>query len=391
MSRTKVCQAGDNRLETNLEEQTSMKTKAAVLWGLHQKWEVEEIDLDGPRRAEVMVKMTASGMCHSDEHLVTGDLQMTMPVVGGHEGAGVVVEVGEGVSDVAEGDPVVLSFIPACGRCGPCARGISNLCELGMHLLKGPQLDGTHRFRARGRDVGQMCLLGTFSEYTVVPTASVVKVDENVPLDKAALVGCGVTTGYGSTVKTGEATAGDTVVVMGVGGVGVNAVQAARIVGARHIIALDPVEYKRTRAMEFGATHSAATVEEASKLVIGLTRGQKADVCVVTTDVAEGAYVGQALSLVGKRGRVVMTAMAHPGDKQVSLSLVDLTLFEKQLRGSLFGSSNPRVDIFAMLDLYHSGQLMLDELITREYPLSDINDGYDDLRSGRNLRGLIRF
>lgn len=368
-----------------------MKTKAAVLWGLHQKWEVEEIDLDGPRHAEVMVKMTASGMCHSDEHLVTGDLSMSMPVVGGHEGAGIVVEVGEGVTDVAEGDPVVLSFIPACGRCGPCVRGMSNLCELGMYLLKGPQLDGTHRFHARGRDVGQMCLLGTFSEYTVVPTASVVKVDETVPLDKAALVGCGVTTGYGSTVNTGEATAGSTVVVMGVGGVGINAVQAARIVGARHIVALDPVEYKRTRAMEFGATHTAATLEEAAALVIGLTRGQKADVCVVTTDVAEGAYVGQALSLVGKRGRVVMTAMAHPNDKQVNLSLVDLTLFEKQVRGSLFGSSNPRSDIFRMLELYDTGQLMLDELITREYTLSDINSGYDDLRSGLNLRGLIRF
>jgi NDMA-dependent alcohol dehydrogenase len=368
-----------------------MKTKAAVLWGLNQKWEVEEIDLDGPKHAEVMVQMTASGMCHSDEHLVTGDLHMTMPVVGGHEGAGVVVEVGEGVTDVAEGDSVVLSFIPACGRCGPCVRGMSNLCELGMHLLRGPQLDGTHRFHARGHDVGQMCLLGTFSEYTVVPTASVVKVDRSVPLDKAALVGCGVTTGYGSTVNTGEATAGSTVVVMGVGGVGVNAVQAARIVGARHIVALDPVEYKRTRATEFGATHTAATVEEAAKLVTGLTHGQKADVCVVTTDVAEGAYVAQALSLVGKRGRVVMTAMAHPDEKQVNLSLVDLILFEKQVRGSLFGSSNPRIDIFRMLDLYDSGQLMLDELITREYTLSDINSGYDDLRSGLNLRGLIRF
>ncbi len=368
-----------------------MKTKAAVLWGLHQKWEVEEIDLDGPRRGEVMVQMSASGMCHSDEHLVTGDLQMTMPVVGGHEGAGVVVEVGDGVTEVAEGDHVVLSFIPACGRCGPCVRGIGNLCELGMHLLKGPQLDGTHRFHARGRDVGQMCLLGTFSEYTVVPTASVVKVDDTVPLDKAALVGCGVTTGYGSTVHTGEATAGSTVVVMGVGGVGINAVQAARIVGARHIVALDPVEYKRCRATEFGATHTAASLDEAARLVVELTRGQKADVCVVTTDVAEGAYVGQALSLVGKRGRVVMTAMAHPDEKQVSLSLVDLTLFEKQVRGSLFGSSNPRVDIFRMLDLYDSGQLMLDELITREYTLADINTGYDDLRSGLNLRGLITF
>lgn len=368
-----------------------MKTKAAVLWGLQQKWEVEDIDLDGPRRAEVMVKMTASGMCHSDEHLVTGDLQTPMPVVGGHEGAGVVVEVGEGVTEVAEGDPVVLSFIPACGRCGPCVRGISNLCELGMNLLKGPQLDGSHRFHARGRDVGQMCLLGTFSEYTVVPTASVVKVDDSVPLDKAALVGCGVTTGYGSMVNTGEATAGSTVVVMGVGGVGVNAVQAARIVGARHIVAFDPIEYKRVRAMEFGATHTAATLEEAAALIIGLTHGQKADVCVVSTDVAEGAYVGQALSLVGKRGRVVMTAMAHPTDRQVTMSLVDLTLFEKQVRGSLFGSSNPRWDIFRMLELYDAGQLKLDELITREYALSDINTGYDDLRSGANLRGLIRF
>lgn len=368
-----------------------METKAAVLWEVGAPWSVETIELDEPGPGEVLVKMAASGMCHSDEHLVTGDLQMTMPVVGGHEGAGVVVEVGEGVIDIAEGDHVVLSFIPACGRCGPCARGISNLCELGMYLLKGPQLDGTHRFHARGRDLGQMCLLGTFSEYTVVPTASVVKVDDGVPLDKAALVGCGVTTGYGSMIHTGEATAGNTVVVMGVGGVGINAVQAARIVGARHVIALDPVEYKRSRAREFGATHTAASLEEASRLVIELTRGQKADVCVVTTDVAEGAYVGEALSLVGKRGRVVMTAIAHPDEKQVNLSLVDLTLFEKQVRGSLFGSSNPRVDIFRMLDLYDTGQLMLDELITREYTLSDINDGYDDLRSGLNLRGLIRF
>lgn len=368
-----------------------MKTTAAVLWGLHQKWVVEEVELDAPKRAEVLVKMTASGLCHSDEHLVTGDLAIPMPVVGGHEGAGVVVEVGPGVTDIEEGDPVVLAFIPACGRCKPCARGMSNLCDLGMHLLLGPQLDGTHRFHARGQDVAQMCLLGTFSEYTVVPTASVIKVDGGVPLDKAALVGCAVTTGYGSAVHTGEVSGGDTVVVMGIGGVGINAVQGARIAGARNIIALDPLEYKRTRAMEFGATHGAATVQEAHNLVVDLTRGQKADVCVVATDVAEGAYVGQALSLVGKRGRVVMTAIPHPTDTQVDLALIDLTLFEKQVRGSLFGSSNPRTDVFTMLEMYDTGQLMLDELITREYTLEDINQGYDDLRNGTNLRGLIRY
>jgi NDMA-dependent alcohol dehydrogenase len=368
-----------------------VKTKAAVLWGLHQKWEVEEVVLDGPKDAEVLVKLTASGLCHSDDHLVTGDMPMRLPVVGGHEGAGVVVDVGPGVTEVAEGDPVVLSFIPACGRCAPCAKGMSNLCVLGAAIIGGPQLDGTFRFHARGQELSQMCVLGTFSEYTVVPVASVIKVDEGTALDTAALVGCGVTTGYGSAVRTGQTGAGDTVVVMGVGGIGVNAVQGARIAGARNVIALDPVEYKRARALEFGATHTAADVEEALAVVAELTRGELADVCVVSTDIAEGAYVAQALSLVGKRGRVVMTAIPHPTDTTVDMSLFDLTLYEKQVRGSLFGSSNPRHDIPRMLELHRSGQLKLDELITREYRLEDINQGYADMHDGVSLRGLIRY
>lgn len=368
-----------------------MKTKAAVLWGHHQKWEVEEVDLDGPKANEVLVKLTASGLCHSDEHLVTGDMPMQLPVVGGHEGAGVVVEVGPGVRDVAEGDPVVLSFIPACGRCEPCARGMSNLCVLGAAIIGGPQLDGTFRFHARGQGLGQMCVLGTFSEYTVVPDASVVKVDPSIALDTAALVGCGVTTGYGSVVRTGEARDGDTVVVMGVGGIGMNAIQGARIAGARVIVALDPVEYKRTRSLEFGATHTAATVEEAQAMITDLTRGAMADVCVVSTDSAEGAYVEQGLSLVGKRGRVVMTAIPHPTDTSVDMSLFDLTLYEKQVRGSLFGSSNPRVDIPRMLELHRTGQLKLEELVTREYTLEDVNQGYADMHAGVNVRGLIRY
>lgn len=369
-----------------------MKTKAAVLWGLHQKWEVEELDLDGPREREVMVKLAASGLCHSDDHLVTGDMPMNhMPVVGGHEGAGVVAEVGPGVTEVEVGDHVALSFIPACGRCRPCSRGMSNLCEYGAAIMAGPQLDGTFRFHGRGHDIGQMCVLGTFSEYTVVPISSVVKVDKDIPLDKAALVGCGVTTGYGAAVRTGETRDGDTVVVMGVGGLGTNAVQGARIAGARHVVALDPVAYKRERSLEFGATHTAADVAEAQQIVTELTRGTMADICVVTTDSGEGAYVAQALSLVGKRGRVVMTAIPHPTDTVVDMSLFDLTLYEKQLRGCLFGSSNPRNDIHRLLELYQAGRLKLDELITREYNLEDINQGYEDLHNGLNLRGLIRF
>jgi S-(hydroxymethyl)glutathione dehydrogenase/alcohol dehydrogenase len=221
--------------------------------------------------------------------------------------------------------------------------------------------------------------------------SSVLKVEPGTALDKAALVGCGVTTGYGSVVRTGETKTGDTVVVMGVGGVGINAVQGARIAGARNIVALDPVEYKRNRSREFGATHVAASIDEARPLVHELTRGQMAEVCVVTTDVAKGPHVGQALSLVGKRGRVVMTAMPRWTDASVDMSLFDLISFEKQVRGSLFGSSNPRNDIFRLLDLYQAGQLKLDELITREYALEDINQGYDDMFNGVNLRGLIRY
>ncbi|RIR83535.1 NDMA-dependent alcohol dehydrogenase, partial [Mycobacteroides abscessus] len=315
-----------------------MKTRAAVLWGLEQKWEVEEVDLDPPGPGEVLVRLAATGLCHSDEHLVTGDLPIPLPVVGGHEGAGTVVECGEGVEDLSEGDSVILTFLPSCGRCSYCARGMGNLCELGAALMMGPQIDGTYRFHARGEDVGQMCLLGTFSEYTVVPQASVVKIDGGIPLDRAALIGCGVTTGYGSAVRTGEVRAGDTVVVVGAGGIGMNAIQGARIAGALAIVAVDPVNFKREQASGFGATHTAASMDEAWSLVSDMTRGKLADVCILTTDVAEGSYTAEALALVGKRGRVVVTAIGHPDESSISGSLLEMTLYEKQIRGALYGS-----------------------------------------------------
>ena len=368
-----------------------MKTKAAVLWGLGQKWEVEEIELDSPGPNEVMVKLTASGLCHSDEHLVTGDLPFPHPVVGGHEGAGTVVEVGPGVTDVATGDAVVLTFLPSCGRCSHCARGLTNLCDLGAAIMQGPQLDGTYRFHARGKGVGQMCLLGTFSEYTVVPIASVVKVDQGTALDKAALVGCGVTTGYGSAVRSAGVKAGDTVVVMGTGGIGMNAVQGAHIAGARNVIAVDPVEYKREHAQEFGATHSFASVEEALPVIADITRGALADSCIIATDVAEGSYVGPALSLVGRRGTVVITAVGHPTEQSMNVSPFELTLYEKQVKGALYGSSNAQHDVPLLLQMYNAGQLKLDELITKEYRLEDINQGYEDMRVGNTIRGLVRY
>lgn len=368
-----------------------MKTRAAVLWELGGKWEVEEVELDPPESGEVLVKLTASGLCHSDEHLITGDLPFPLPVVGGHEGAGKVVEVGEGVTDIEVGDSVVLTFLPSCGHCSYCVRGMTNVCDLGAALMMGPQLDGTHRFHARGEDLGQMCLLGTFSEYTVVPTASVVKVDDGTALDKAALVGCGIPTGYGSAVRTAEVKAGDTVVVVGVGGIGVNAVQGARIAGARYVVAVDPVAFKRECALEFGATHVAESADAAWELVSRLTRGQMAEACIIATDVAEGSYTAPALALVGKRGRVIITAIGHPEEETITASLLDITLYEKQIRGALYGSSNAQHDVPRLLELYNAGLLKIDELITREYRLEDINQGYEDMRGGRNIRGLIRY
>jgi NDMA-dependent alcohol dehydrogenase len=368
-----------------------MKTEAAILWGLGEEWSIEEVELDPPQAGEVLVKLAASGLCHSDEHLVTGDIPIPFPVVGGHEGAGVVEAVGEGVTDVEVGDHVVLAFIPSCGKCRWCARGHSNLCDLGAAIILGPQLDGTYRFHARGQDVGQMCILGTFSPYTVVHQDSLVKIDRDIPLDKAALVGCGVTTGWGSAVYSADVQPGETVVVMGAGGIGVNAVQGAVMAGAKYVVAIDPVSFKRESAQAFGATHAVSNTDEAWELVSELTRGVMAEKAIITTDVAESAYVGQALSLVCKTGRVVVTAIGHPDETKVDLSLFELTLYEKQLRGALFGSGNPRADIPRILGLYQQGRIKLDELITRTYKLHDINQGYQDMRDGLNLRGMVVY
>ena len=223
-----------------------VKTKAAILWEVNAPWSVEEIELDAPKAGEVLVKISASGMCHSDEHLVTGDLPFELPIIGGHEGAGVVQQVGPGVSWLQPGDHVVFGFIPSCGRCVSCSTGHSNLCDLGAYLGTGKQIsDQTSRHHAKGKDLGTMCLLGTFAEHTVVNEASCIKIDKDVPLDRACLLGCGVVTGWGSSVYAAEVRPGDTVVVVGIGGIGANAVQGARLAGATKILAIDPVEFKR--------------------------------------------------------------------------------------------------------------------------------------------------
>jgi S-(hydroxymethyl)glutathione dehydrogenase/alcohol dehydrogenase len=369
-----------------------MKTKAAILWEIGKDWSVEEIELDPPGPGDVLVQMAASGLCHSDEHLVTGDLPFELPMIGGHEGAGVIKEVGPEVSWLKAGDHVVFGFIPSCGRCHMCSTGHQNLCDLGAFLAGGFQIaDQTARHHGQGQDLRLMCLLGTFSHHTVVNEASCIKIDNDVPLDRACLLGCGVVTGWGSAVYAAETGAGDTVVVVGVGGIGANAIQGARIAGASRIIAIDPLENKREKAMEFGATHTAASMTEALPQLQELTYGRMADKVIMTMGVGSGAVLSEALALAAKRGRVVITNI-HPAlEMTASVSLFDLTSMEKQVVGSLFGSGNPRSDIPKLLELYREGQLDLDGLVTKTYPLEGINDGYDDMRNGRNIRGVLVY
>jgi S-(hydroxymethyl)glutathione dehydrogenase/alcohol dehydrogenase len=369
-----------------------VKTKAAVLWEVNKPWSVEEIDLDPPGPGEVLVKIAASGMCHSDEHLVTGDLPFAPPIIGGHEGAGVVQEVGEGVSWLAPGDHVVFGFIPSCGRCASCSTGHQNLCDLGALMGLGKQIaDGTSRHHARGQDLALMCILGTFAHHTVVNEASCIKIDKDVPLDRACLLGCGVVTGWGSSVYAAEVKPGDTVAVVGVGGIGANAIQGAKLAGAKRIIAIDPVEFKREKAMEFGATHTFSSMEEALPGIQELTWGTMANKVIMTMGVGSGEVIGSAMALASKRGRVVVTNI-HPAlEYSASMSLLDLTLMEKQLVGSLFGSGNPRADIPKLIGLYREGQLDLDGLVTNEYPLEGVNEGYDAMRAGTNIRGVLKY
>jgi NDMA-dependent alcohol dehydrogenase len=369
-----------------------MQTRAAILWEVGKDWSVETIDLDPPRHGEVLVRMVGSGLCHSDEHLVTGDLPFQLPIIGGHEGAGVVEEVGPGVDWLVPGDHVVFGFIPACGRCPSCATGHENLCDLGQYMATGRQVsDHTARHHSAGTDLGLMCLLGTFSEHTVVNEASCIKVGPDVPLDKACLLGCGVVTGWGSAVYAAEVKPGEDVAVVGVGGIGINAIQGAKAAGARQIFAIDPVAYKREQAEAFGATHTATSLEEAAGLIGEATAGRMANKVIMTMGVGQGSAIGAALAITAKLGRVVITNI-HPAlETEVTMSPLDLTLMEKQVVGSLFGSANPRVDIPRLLDLYSRGELKLDELVTRTYSLSEVNQGYEDMREGRNLRGVINF
>jgi alcohol dehydrogenase (nicotinoprotein) len=369
-----------------------MRTRAAIIREPGKPWEVTELELDEPKAGEVRIAFAASGMCHSDEHLRTGDSVGRLPIVGGHEGAGVVEVVGPAVTRVAPGDHVVCSFIPACGTCRYCSTGRQNLCDKGAEMVTGKLGDGTFRFHDdAGEDLGGFCMLGTFAERAVVQEASCVKLDEDIPFEVAALTGCGVPTGWGTSVYAAGVRVDDTVVIFGAGGVGSNAVQGAHYAGARAIVVVDPVAFKREKALEFGATHVFATAADAHEKVVELTRGQLADHAICTVGVLTPEVVTQAAAIVGKGGQVTITSVGKSTENHVQLAANGLLVgYQRRVQGHVFGMCNPLHDIPKLLDLYRAGRLKLDELITRRYCLDEINDGYADLEAGRIIRGVIR-
>jgi S-(hydroxymethyl)glutathione dehydrogenase/alcohol dehydrogenase len=381
--------------EAGAQAASTIRTTAAVMRGVGRDWEIIELNLDPPKQHEIRVRYLASGLCHSDEHLRTSDFwgdMARLPMVGGHEGAGVVEAVGPSVTSLEVGDHVVCSFLPACGRCRWCSTGHQNLCDLGADIMVGCQVDGTFRFHDdEGEDYGGLCMLGTFSQYGVISEYSAVRIDKDLPMEVAVLVGCGVPTGWGSAVYNAEVRPGDTVVIYGIGGVGINSVQGACYAGARYVVAVDPLENKRAKAAEFGATHTAATAEVAHEIVQDITNGVGADKAIITAGVVDAPTVSAGVEVIGKGGSLTITGLAPVGENTIQIPSATLTLFEKRIQGSLFGSSNPLYDITKMLELYRSGHVKLDELITKKYRLEQINQGYEDLLRGDNIRGVIVY
>jgi NDMA-dependent alcohol dehydrogenase len=368
------------------------QTRAALFRSVGAPLSVEPIDLDPPKQTEVLVRIGAVGLCRTDLHVMRGERRVAMtPMVLGHEAAGVVEAVGSAVTGIAVGDHVVLTFIPGCGRCRWCQQGLHHLCAEGPRITQGPQLDASYRRRdGAGQNVGAFCMIGGFAERTVVDQASVVVIDKDIPLDLAGLVACGVPAGVGAARHRAKVKPGDSVLVVGCGGDGMNVVQGARLCGATQIIAADIVPAKLDWAKEFGATHGVcAAGEELTKQVLALTGGVGVSHAFVCID--PPATLLPAFRATAKAGNLVVTALTPDTVTEIKIPPLELFVTQKAIMGAVYGFQSPRLQIPELLALYRRGDLKLKELVTRRYGLDEVNQGYADLDAGKNLRGVIVF
>jgi S-(hydroxymethyl)glutathione dehydrogenase / alcohol dehydrogenase len=364
--------------------------KAAICYERNQPVRVEDVTVDAPLRDEVRVRIVATGVCHSDLSFVQGILPGKLPCVLGHEGAGIVEEVGEGVSHVAPGDKVVLAWVTPCFRCFYCRIGRPELCEVGEKINRTNRMpDGTSRVHKDGQDLYVFSALGTMAEQATVPANAAVKLPADAPLDKCALLGCAVTTGVGAVFNTAQVAPGSSVAVFGAGGVGLNTIQGAAIAGADRIVAVDAQASKLEMARTFGATDVVdATQGDAVEAIKALTGGRGAD--YVFEAIGRKDTVEQAYAATRKAGTCVVIGLGSLKES-ASINLFFLPLLEKRLLGSWYGSANVHVDIPRLLALYRKGSLKLDALVTRTYSLPQIDEAFADMKRGVNARGVILF
>lgn len=363
--------------------------KAVVARGVNEPVKVETIEVESPAHNEIMIRLGACGVCHSDLSATNGTLTMPLPMVLGHEGAGTVVEVGEGVSGFAIGDPVISSFVNMCGQCRYCLSGRPNLCDVGQKAYAALP-DGSLRTRdAGGCPLHVLCACGVMAEYATLHINNAVKIKPGMPMPQAALISCGVMTGVGAVINTAKVARGASVLVIGAGGVGLNVIQGCTIAGAGMVIAADLSDAKLELARQFGATHTinSSTEDNFVKAVKKLTGGgaDYAFECI-----GLGKTVDLAYRSLRKGGQAVVVGIAR-GEDTTPVKTATLAFEEKTLTGSYYGGARPQQDFPRLIDYYRQGKLKLDELITRTYSIDEAPQAFADLAAGRNARGMIVF
>ncbi len=359
--------------------------KALVATELN-KIAVQEVSIDPPKAGEVKIKMGATGVCHSDLSVVNGTIPMALPMVLGHEGAGVVAEVGEDVSNVSVGDHVVLSFVPNCGECWFCMHDEPYLCSVGGHA--GRMIDGTARVHGEQGDLGVMQFLGCMAEEAVVPAISVVEIDKSIPFDKAALVGCGVMTGVGAAIKTAKVKPGSTVAVFGCGGVGLSVIQGARLSGAKRIFAVDLSDNKLTLAKEFGATDIVNASSDPVAPIREATGGLGVDYSFEA--IGNPVVMSQTYAAARRGGTVCIVGLGKLTET-FAMNAMLVSVESKTMLGSFYGNTNFKVDMPMLLDLYQAGKLDLDRMVTKTYSIDQALEAFEDLEKGVNARGVIVY
>jgi S-(hydroxymethyl)glutathione dehydrogenase/alcohol dehydrogenase len=351
---------------------------------------VKDVELDDPKAGEVRIDIEYAGACHTDWHLVEGAVHDNFPVVAGHEGAGRVVEVGPGVTDFEPGDRVLTLWVPACGKCELCVQGHQHLCSEGSEALyAGTLLDWTCRVHDGETDLAQLFSLGTFAEEIVVPESEVYAIPDELPTDVASIIGCGVVTGYGSAAHRADIDPNDSVVVVGAGNVGLNAIQGANHAGAGTVIASDPVEMKREKALQFGADHVVNPEETDLEAAVSDIDPLGADTIVLSVGVASGDLIADLIPVLAPRGELIFTAGSDA--ERIPISPSQLLNDEREIKGCLYGGASPRQTTGEVIDRYLDGDYLLDELITQEYRLDEIDEAYENLLGGEDVHSVLKL